>query len=354
MKPSKPYPAFPLTPNGNGQWSKKIRGRVYYFGVWSDPQAAYSEYKRQEASLHLGIEPPPECDTLGDVVKQFLDDKAAMLKAGKIVDSSYKEYVKVCEVIKTLGDYRPIDSITPIDLKKLNHKLGRGKKDQTLSPVTHKRLLTVARMVFHFANEILDCNVKYRAALKSPEKKLLREAREAAGEKMFTAAEIRKLIKAADPHMQAVIYLGINCGFGPLDSITLPMDKVVGGFHNYARKKTGVKRRCPLWPETQKAIAKVASDTHVLNGRKWDRWLIAREFTKLCIQCDVQQIGCYSLRRTFETVAKNADVNQSVIDKIMGHERSDMSEVYNQKTFDKQLFRCTDFVRKWLGGKITL
>lgn len=356
-KPKKPYPDFPLTANGNGQWSKKIRGRVHYFGVWADPQAAYDNYKKQEHYLQLGMEPPPECDTLGDLTRQFLEDKKALLDAQRIVTQSYKEYVTVCGVIKTLGDYRPIDSIAPVDLKKLNHKLGIGKQGQPLSPVTHKRLLTVARMVFHFANEILDYNVKYRAALKSPEKRLIREARAAVGERLFTAVEIRKLIRNADPHLKAIIYLGINCGFGPLDSIGLSPSKIENGFHNYARSKTGIQRRCPLWPETQMAIAKIAAGSHVLNGRKWSRHIVAREFKSLCKKCGIYRKGItvpYTLRRTFETVAKNADVNQSVIDRIMGHERPDMSEVYNQKTFDKQLVKCTDFVRAWLGGTVTL
>lgn len=42
-KPAKPYPGFPLTANGNGQWSKKIRGKVFYFGPWVDPDAAYRD-----------------------------------------------------------------------------------------------------------------------------------------------------------------------------------------------------------------------------------------------------------------------------------------------------------------------
>ena len=45
-KPSKPYPSFPLTPHNNGQWCKKIRGRIHFFGVWEDSDAALQRYLR--------------------------------------------------------------------------------------------------------------------------------------------------------------------------------------------------------------------------------------------------------------------------------------------------------------------
>jgi hypothetical protein len=53
-------------------------------------------------------------------------------------------------------------------------------------------------------------------------------------------------------------------------------------------------------------------------------------------------------------VAKNADVNQTAIDRVMGHARPDMAEIYNQAVFDTQLRKLNEFVEAWLSGSKAL
>jgi hypothetical protein len=46
-----------LTPHNSGQWCKKIRGEVRFFGIWEEPEAALENYLRVAADLHGGREP---------------------------------------------------------------------------------------------------------------------------------------------------------------------------------------------------------------------------------------------------------------------------------------------------------
>jgi len=69
-KPAKPNPSFPLTPHNNGPWCKKTRGKVHFFGVWEDPQAAYDNYLRVAADLHAGRQPRLTVSAEGATVKQ--------------------------------------------------------------------------------------------------------------------------------------------------------------------------------------------------------------------------------------------------------------------------------------------
>lgn len=77
-KPTKPRKNFPLTAFASGVWGKKIRGTIYYFGDWSDPDAAEAEYLRQKDYLQADKTPPSKDDpriTLHNLCNQFVDAK---------------------------------------------------------------------------------------------------------------------------------------------------------------------------------------------------------------------------------------------------------------------------------------
>src|SRR5215207_1183381 len=85
-RPGKPYPEFPLFPHAAGYWAKKIRGKLHYFGPWSDPDGALAKYLEQKDALHAGRKPRPEPEaaTVKDVANAFLNHKKALLEAGEL------------------------------------------------------------------------------------------------------------------------------------------------------------------------------------------------------------------------------------------------------------------------------
>src|SRR4051794_4261508 len=93
-KPNKPYPTFPLFPHATGRWAKKIRGKLHYFGSWSDPDSALAKYLDQKDTLHAGSKPRPDVDglTVKDVANSFLNHKRALLETGELAHRTWADY----------------------------------------------------------------------------------------------------------------------------------------------------------------------------------------------------------------------------------------------------------------------
>src|ERR1700733_10586724 len=72
-KPSKPNPEFPLFAHAAGVWAKKIRGKMHYFGPWSDPDSALAKYLEQKDDLHAGrkARPDPNALTVKELVNAY-------------------------------------------------------------------------------------------------------------------------------------------------------------------------------------------------------------------------------------------------------------------------------------------
>jgi hypothetical protein len=80
-KPSKPQGLPALSAP---VWAKKIKGKLRYFGPWSDPDAAYAKFRREVDYLQNGEKPPEPQPSVGELVKAFLDEKEALLGTGDL------------------------------------------------------------------------------------------------------------------------------------------------------------------------------------------------------------------------------------------------------------------------------
>jgi integrase len=198
---------------------------------------------------------------------------------------------------------------------------------------------------------------------------VLRIHRATQGPKLFTADEVRRLIGVADAPLKAMMLLGINCGFGTADCAQMPLRALdlESGWVDYPRPKTGIPRRCPLWPDTVLALrevlasrreAKAAADLDLVfitaRGHTWQKTsggsYAAHKFRGLLRELGIngrKRLGLYTLRHTFRTVADEAK-DQPAADFIKGHEVAHMSAVYRETISDARLKAVTDHVRAWL------
>lgn len=370
-RPEKPYPEFPLFPHATKRWAKKIRGKMHYFGPWDDPEGALNKYLDQKDDLYAGRVHGVQGDglTVKDLAIQFLTSKKLLEESGDLSKRHYADCARTCEAIaKAFGSSRLVSDLGPEDFEGLRGGwVKKGWAPQTVVSETQR-----VRSLFKYAYDagLVDKPIRFGPGFKRPSKKALRLARAAKGPQMFEANEINRLLKAAGVQLRAMILLGINCGYGNADCGTLPLAALdlKGGWVNYPRPKTGIDRRCPLWPETVKALKdavakrpapKDPGDSGLVfitkYGRPWFRDSkinpLTHEMRKLLDDRKIDgQRNFYALRHTLRTVADECK-DQPAVDHIMGHARDDMASVYRERISDQRLTDVVAHVHKWLFGK---
>jgi integrase len=369
-KPAKPYPDFPLTAHPAGYWCKKIRGKIHYFGPWEDPDGALAKYLEQKDALHAGRmpRPDPEGATVKDVANDFLNAKRALVDGGELSPRTWADYKQVCDlVVAHVGKARLAGDVGPDDFAALRNKVAKRWGPHRLG----SKLIAYTRCLFKHALDagLVARPVRFGPGFKRPSKKVLRLRRAGQGPKLFTADEVRRLLGAAGVPLKAMILLGINCGFGNADCGSLPLTAVDlgAGMIDFPRPKTGIPRRCPLWPETVQALkdalaarpapqrAEAAGLLFLTRyGLGWCKATstnpLTQQTAKLLRRLGIngrQGLGFYTLRHTFRTVADEAK-DQPAADYIMGHEVPHMSSVYRETISDARLRAVADHVRAWL------
>jgi len=367
-KPKKPRPDFPLYAHASGQWAKRIQGTLHYFGTWSNPQAALEKYVQEKDDLYAGRTPSNgDGLALRELVNHFLTEKKSRVSTGEITERTFQDYHDICKrVLKVLGKNTHVESLRPIDFAKL-----RADFAKTHGAVTLWGDVSRTRVLFNYAVANFNTRVNYGQSFAKPTRTVLRRLRHQKPPRVFTAPEMRAIIKAAGVQLSAMIYLGINCGFGNMDCALLPLSVVdlPNGWVTFPRPKTGIARRCPLWPETVKAINAVIAkrrtpiaslDDRVFITKYGNTWEpktirdnpVGKEFTKLLKELELHRkgVGFYALRHVFQTIGGQTR-DKDAVRAIMGHaeDANDMSAVYNEELIDDaRLKAVTEHIRAWL------
>lgn len=236
-----------------------------------------------------------------------------------------------------------VSDIATVDLQNYRKKLIKSGK----APSTINNRMTAVKAMYNWAvdNEIIESCPRLRAIKKIPLPKRDRPT--------FTVSEIQVLLKNAGPQMRAMIWLGLNCGFGCTDCAELQWKNLdlENGRVDFPRGKTGVNRNLPLWPETIQALKEVPKLGELVfytrRGNPWVRTIrtaekdgiekytkddsVSKEF-ELMKKAGIKAkkgVGFYTLRRTAATLAANSG-DPFAVQKLLGHADVKMASTYVQ------------------------
>jgi integrase len=372
-KPSKPRKDYPLFAHASGQWAKKVRGRIFYFGKWDDPTAAENEWERQKLALLEGRDPNE--DIPGETVKwlcdSFMESKQLQKERGELSTRAFSDYHRIA---KHVADYftrgRRLDSLRPSDFERYRNSL-----PETWGPTTINNHLRLVRVLFKYANDIeaTPREIRFKLGLKAVSRVVSRKHAAGKAAKEFTAGEVWALFNAADVPMRAFILLGLNAAYGPLDIARLRIDQIKfdDSWLGEPRGKTGVVRGCSLWPETVAEIRKAIETKPFVTSPNLEplfsltkqrlpwatddnqRAPLSAAFAKLKKAAGITKtgVGHYALRHTFATIAGDTK-DQQAVDYIMGHKDASMSNTYREGIDPQRIRDVCEHVRQWwLAGK---
>lgn len=369
-------PGFKLTRHVKG-WVAKIGGKVRWLAPLDKPQLALERYHQKMRAYQDGRDsPPPVANnsyTLGALGELFVDAKFAKVQAGELKIRTYDGYERgVFKAVEHFGYGTVALNIAASGWQGYRNKLAAECDVHSVA-----RHVGAIRALSKWAllNEHIDRPFRFGTEFNLPSQKAMRAAKEQAGDRTYSADQVKTILEHAEPVLKAMFLLSINGGVGNTDIAKLRDANVKADRIEFKRSKTDVPRVVPLWPETIQAIKEAramrpAASTPDLEDRVFltERGLpyvrdnvdgegnltsttdkIATLFWKGMKTLGITR-SFYDGRRTFQTLGDRKGPPH-VVRAIMGHSArgDDMSDRYRQNIPEQQLWDVVNHVRELLG-----
>lgn len=367
-------PRHGLTRHPRGAWYKSINGEWKCIaGKREAPTAADADrvYERKFRELWAGAEPriavtgPATEATLAELFDHFFHAKQQACEADRLKQRTLDELedsLKRC--LQVMPDGIRFSELQPLDFTRLHQAWSKSFGVHRLS-----KYVANVRSAFNWMREnglipAVPLYGDFRQPTRAEFRKHKAKREESGAASVFSIEEITRLLDRADVTQRAQILLALNSGFGNTDLSELRARVIdfARGWIDYTRGKTGVKRRCPLWPETLAALKEAiphcritgnvfsTSDGRPLVQGTHDR--LAARFKTLCeaANCYIEDRGFYALRHNFSTEAMKHGPTL-LIKRITGHTSAEEDRVLDEHYVgetDARLCEIVDGVRHGL------
>ena len=360
---------FPLSVHKRGQWVKRVRGKLYYFGSLTNPEEALRTWLKEKDYLLAGEKPPTWKPglTVGGVCDLYEKDATIRNSRGELCRTYLRDLRHACRFMSEhLIARRMATDVTPEHFATLRQAIadtGRNLRSQANLVCNIRSIWQWAKAMGHVPQ-----TVNLGPRFKPPSSDAISRERESCGTTRFIdRTAILAMLEKASPKMRAMILLGINCGFYASDSTALTFDHLhLDGsipYHNMPRVKNGRRRAAVLWSETVTSILSYAagrtSGTVFLNqkgakyGQNASGHSLHGTFAKLAEDARVAVpagASMGSLRHTYGTIVDLCP-DQAIIDLTMGHVgKSVQKRTYSQLNLNEfqRLQVVATTVHEWL------
>src|SRR6056297_1406283 len=348
VQPNRP-PGCPLFLHRNGNWAKKVRGRLRYFG--KDLDEALRKWVEEKDHLLAGMTPPrvDSSPSLAELANLYLDHSRRMVAEGEVRgDHTARTQESLTRMVNSLGKQARLHLLTPEHWQRFRSDLSKpqGRGERRCDKRAASTIGADLRRVRAFLNwcrkqKLLSGEISHGGALDMPSKREERRNKAIKGSQAWEAAELRQAIEQASVFLKPVVLLAINGGMGIADIGRLTKSDwraVKGEILHCPRHKTGVDRKVWLWPETIQAVDAFRKSRPAEHRQKYESCLLltkngypwwrledgtARDLTSMAMATIRKKTGSertlYDCRRTFRTVASEV-CDLEAIDYCMGHE----------------------------------
>ena len=385
---------FPLwfhTPSG--QWCKKVKQKVYYFGT--DKDEAAKRWKDEKDDIFAGVTPKSRGDkaSIVELANVFSADQRARYQ---VTGKPGLRHIELCEMtlkrlIVQMGSGFAAADLSPSHFGKIKLELfkpiarTKAVQGKVFGRVVTKRAPeTVAGDIRRIKVFLNWCHAnEYTPAPRYGDQfatetavAITKATIKKQGRKDFDAIDIQAVIDHSGINFKPIVLLAINSGLGAGDIAAMEFDDIADidskeCWIDLARLKTGAERRFLLWPETQKAIqeylqirrAPIRTHSNIVfltsHGLPWVRGeghhkhvdTAGSTFTKIRKVAGVERGSFYDMRRTFATVACET-LDFEAVRRCMGHvkDNRDMLAGYVQGVSDDRIRTVCNHVRQWLFG----